>query len=57
MDSPKRKTMNRYYSVVLIPMLLFLIAAIVILPFALPQEQFLSSGQVYKAIQQIKWGP
>jgi hypothetical protein len=46
--------MNRYFSIVFIPTLLFLIAFAVILPFIVPQEQRVSSSQVYRAIQRIR---
>jgi hypothetical protein len=53
----KRKSMNNYYSRVLIPAFLILIGLAICLPFVLPQEQRATSGQVYRAIQRIQFRP
>ena len=57
MDSPRKKSMNRYFTNVFVPLLLFIITLAICLPFALPQEQRITSGQVYRAIQRIRLGP
>lgn len=49
--------MNRYYSRVLIPAFLIIVALAICLPFVLPQEQRIASNQVYRAIQRIQFRP
>jgi len=50
---PKRWSMNRYFSYVFIPTLLFIIGFAVSLPFLLPQEQRIPATQVSRAIQKV----
>jgi hypothetical protein len=57
METPRKKTLNRFYANIFIPTLLFIIALAVMLPFALPQEQRITTSQVYRAIQRIRLGP
>jgi hypothetical protein len=47
--------MNRYFSLVFIPTLLFIIGFAISLPFLLPEEQRISSSQVYRAIQKLTY--